>query len=75
MNNAVKSIRHIQVKNIAYHPNLFKAIITYEAYPSVEYDESDDLEYQKSLINVLVGDRWFYKNQPGFYEKPSTTKH
>ena len=27
----IRNIRHIQIKKIAYHPNLFKAILTYEA--------------------------------------------
>ena len=34
----IRNIRHIQVKKIAYHPNLFKAILTYE-----------DIEYRKYL--------------------------
>ena len=42
-----KSIRHIQIKQIAYTPKLFEACITYEPHPT-EYDESDDLEYQKN---------------------------
>ena len=41
----IRNIRHIQVKKIAYHPNLFKAILTYE---DIE-DESDDIEYIKYL--------------------------
>ena len=43
----IRNIRHIQIKKVAYHPNLFKAILTYEQHPT-EYDESDDLEYQKN---------------------------
>tara|TARA_R110000824_G_scaffold154606_3_gene326797 strand:- start:2569 stop:2847 length:279 start_codon:yes stop_codon:yes gene_type:complete len=43
----IRNIRHIQIKKIAYHPNLFKAIITYEV-PNIEYDESDDIELMKS---------------------------
>tara|TARA_R110000824_G_scaffold6531_2_gene30166 strand:+ start:1899 stop:2093 length:195 start_codon:yes stop_codon:yes gene_type:complete len=58
MNGVIKAVRHIQVKNIAYHPHLFKAIITYETHPT-QYDESDDLEYQKQYINKLVGQKWF----------------
>ena len=54
----VKVVRHIQLNKIAYSPNLFKAIITYETY-SNEYDESDDLEYQKELMNKLLKDKWF----------------
>tara|TARA_R110000824_G_scaffold7908_3_gene36060 strand:+ start:2983 stop:3207 length:225 start_codon:yes stop_codon:yes gene_type:complete len=42
----IRNIRHIQIKKIAYHPNLFKAILTYEA-PRTKYDESDDIEYIK----------------------------
>ena len=49
----IRNIRHIQIKKIAYTPNLFKAIITYEAHPT-EYDESDDIEYQKGLMNKLI---------------------
>ena len=54
----IKVVRHIQLNKIAYSPNLFKAIITYETY-SNEYDESDDLEYQKELMNKLLKDKWF----------------
>jgi|TARA_R110002020_G_scaffold85926_6_gene212032 hypothetical protein len=43
----IRNIRHIQIKKVAYHPNLFKAILTYEKHPT-EWDESDDLEYQKN---------------------------
>tara|TARA_R100000664_G_C2751638_1_gene138929 strand:- start:771 stop:995 length:225 start_codon:yes stop_codon:yes gene_type:complete len=42
----LRNIRHIQIKKVAYHPNLFKAIITYEDTPT-KYDESDDIEYIK----------------------------
>jgi|TARA_Y100001973_G_C5140096_1_gene302470 hypothetical protein len=58
MNRLVKSIRHIQIKKISYHPKLFEASITYEPHPTL-YDESDDLEYQKSLMNKLIKDEWF----------------
>ena len=34
--NILRNIRHIQIKKIAYCPNLFKAIITYE---DNSYDE------------------------------------
>ena len=46
--NIFKNIRHIQIKKIAYCPNLFKAIITYEDHNN-SYDESDDLEYIKKV--------------------------
>jgi len=42
----IRNIRHIQIKKVAYHPNLFKAILTYEE-PRTKYDESDDIEYIK----------------------------
>tara|TARA_R110002074_G_scaffold157754_2_gene314861 strand:+ start:453 stop:683 length:231 start_codon:yes stop_codon:yes gene_type:complete len=58
MYRLAKSVRHIQIKQIAYSPKLFEATITYQPHPT-EYDESDDLEYQKSLINKLIGDEWF----------------
>ena len=47
----IRNIRHIQIKKVAYCPNLFKAIIMYEGHGMVsnEYDESDDLEYTKHL--------------------------
>ena len=48
MYRLAKSIRHIQIKQIAYCPKLFEATITYEPHPT-EYDESDDLEYQKKI--------------------------
>ena len=63
MNGLVKCVRHIQVKKIAYCPTLFKAVITYEPY-STEFDESDDLEYQKDLMNNLINDRWFHRCVP-----------
>tara|TARA_R110002020_G_scaffold149810_2_gene326255 strand:+ start:145 stop:369 length:225 start_codon:yes stop_codon:yes gene_type:complete len=44
----IRNIRHIQVKKVAYHPNLFKAILTFER-PNIEYDESDEIEYIKYL--------------------------
>ena len=44
----IRNIRHIQIKKIAYHPNLFKAILTFEGVP-IKYDESDDIEYVKYL--------------------------
>jgi len=47
----IRNIRHIQIKKIAYHPNLYKAILTYESHGMInnEYDESDDIEYMKYL--------------------------
>ena len=60
MNQLVKSVKHIQVKQISYCPKLFQAIVTYQPHPT-EYDESDDLEYQKNIINKLIDDRWFVK--------------
>jgi len=49
----IRNIRHIQIKKVAYHPNLFKAVLTYEKHPT-EYDESDDLEYQKNNPQVSL---------------------
>jgi hypothetical protein len=43
MMNILRNIRHIQVKKVAYHPNLFKAIITFERF-NIQYDESDEIE-------------------------------
>ena len=48
----IRNIRHIQIKKVAYCPNLFKAILTYEKNPT----ESDDLEYQKRKLTNLVSD-------------------
>ena len=42
----IRNIRHIQIKRVAYHPNLFKAILTFEEH-KYKYDESDDIEYIK----------------------------
>ena len=42
----IRNIRHIQIKKIAYHPNLFKAILTFEKHPKEEYIEY--LENQKT---------------------------
>ena len=60
MNNIVKSVRHIHIQQIAYTPSLFQAIITYEPHPYA-WDESDELENQKNLVNKLVEDKWFTK--------------
>ena len=62
MNQLVNNIKHIQVKQISYAPRLFQAIITYQPYHHpYEFDESDDLEYQKKVVNKLVEDKWFTK--------------
>jgi hypothetical protein len=51
MIGVVKAVRRVQVKKIAYCPNLFKAIITYEMHSHpTEHDESDDIEAQKELM-------------------------
>ena len=42
----IRNIRHIQIKKVAYHPNLFKAVLTYEEN-KYKYDESDEIEYIK----------------------------
>ena len=44
----IRNIRHIQIKKIAYQPKLFQAIITFENNTN-NYDESDDIEYMKSM--------------------------
>ena len=64
MNGLVKKVRHIQVKQISYCPKIFQAIIEYEPHPT-EYDESDDLEYQKDLMNDLVRHNWFITDRNG----------
>jgi hypothetical protein len=38
--------RVIQIKQVAYCPNLYKAIIIHKTH-STEFDESDDLELMK----------------------------
>jgi hypothetical protein len=58
MNGLVKTIRHIQIKKISFTPQLYTAIVTYETHPT-EYDEYDDIEHQKNLINKLIKDNWF----------------
>lgn len=45
----IRNIRHIQIKKVAYHPNLFKAVITFEK-TNRHYKENDEIEY---LNNVL----------------------
>jgi hypothetical protein len=61
MNGLVKAVRHIQIKKVAFTPQLYSAIITYETYPT-EYDVSDDIEAQKDLINSLIKENWFVKS-------------
>ena len=53
MNKFTKSIKNIQIKKISYYPKLFETTIIYEPHPTI-YDESDDLEYQKNLMNKLI---------------------
>lgn len=60
--NSIKAIRHIQIKQISYCPKLWEAIITYETHPT-KYDESDDIEYQKTIVNNLISREWFHTNK------------
>ena len=46
MINSLRNIRHIQIKKVAYQPNLFQAILTFEEH-KYKYDESDEIEYIK----------------------------
>ena len=73
----IRNIRHIQIKKIAYHPNLFKAILTFEGVP-IKYDESDDIEYVKYLehqkdncpkCEKMLRERWGSREK---YEEFST---
>ena len=48
----IRNIRHIQIKQVAYHPNLFKAVITFEN-SNIDYDESDDIEYLKKVLEDI----------------------
>tara|TARA_R100001086_G_scaffold249653_1_gene190197 strand:+ start:2240 stop:2452 length:213 start_codon:yes stop_codon:yes gene_type:complete len=48
----IRNIRHIQIKQVAYHPNLFKAVITFEN-SNIDYDESDDIEYLKNVLEDI----------------------
>ena len=60
MNGIVKAVRHIQIKKISLAPELYTALITYETHPHItEYNESDDIENQKKLINKLIKENWF----------------
>jgi hypothetical protein len=69
MNNIVKSVKHIHIQQIAYTPQIFQAIITYEPFHhppkgqgfTGEHDESDELERQKNLVNKLIDNKWFTK--------------
>jgi hypothetical protein len=60
MNSIVKSVKHIHIQQIAYTPLIFQAIITYEPHPCA-FDESDELEAQKNVVNKLINDKWFTK--------------
>ena len=42
----IRNIRHIQIKKVAYDPNIYKAILTFDK-SNILYDESDDIEYIK----------------------------
>ena len=44
----IKAVRRIQVKQIAYCPNLYKAVISHLPHPT-EFDESDEIEHQKQF--------------------------
>ena len=45
--------RVVQYKQVAYCPNLFKAVIIKNTHPT-EYDESDDLELIKKINNIKI---------------------
>ena len=42
----IRNIKHIQIKRVAYSPKLYQAVLTY-THPG-EYDESDEIELQKT---------------------------
>ena len=64
----IRNIRHIQVKKVAYHPNLFKAIITFER-PNIEYDESDDIEAcASSREPQRENNKWKHNNKMFIYK-------
>ena len=82
MNGLVKSIRHIQLKKISVLPELYTALITYETHPNSceydEYNESDDIENQKNLINKLIQNNWFISCKNGEIntpDPPNTPNH
>ena len=56
----IKSVIRIQVKQVAYCSNFLKLIITYIPHPT-EYDESEDLEYQKKFMNKLIDTKFARK--------------
>lgn len=55
----IRNIRHIQIKQISYHPKLFQAILTFEQ-PTNPLDESDDIE---SIKIIEQTDRSLKKNE------------
>ena len=73
MNGLVKAVRHIQIKKIAFKPELYTVLITYETHPrSTAFNESDDIEHQKILINKLINDNWFIKSSTNIPDLPDT---
>ena len=52
MNRLAKSVRHIQIKQIAYSPKLFEATITYEPHPT-KYDENGYSKNPQKLIEMI----------------------
>jgi len=49
----IRNIRHIQIKKVAYDPNIYKAILTFDK-SNILYDESDDIEYVKYIEDQKI---------------------
>lgn len=59
MNQVVKSVRHIHIKQVSKFPVLYQAIITYEPFPIS--DNNAQHNQQKHIVNKLIKDEWFAK--------------
>ena len=62
----IKVIRRIQLNKISYSPQLFTTLNIKQIHPT-QYDESDDIEYQKQFIKKDLatwqpGNRILYNN-------------
>lgn len=56
--------RSVQVKKVAYDPNLFKLLFIHDPHPT-EKDESDDIEKEKRRIKTkFLTDRVAPLNSP-----------
>ena len=50
MIGVIRAVRYIRGNKIASSPNLYKSIVLSDNQFSSEYDESDDIEFEKKIV-------------------------